>query len=481
MAAGARANRAYPLEPIKESSSIADSHAGYSGVGCALKRVREGEFGSLPLGFGRAALLSLACALVTPSPIAADQSLAPLATPSPIATDQSLAPRVVTETVPRGPWVSEEDWADRLVGALGLGSAAGSEASPAALFALLCPPPAQDGEVSVSLPIRPAPGATSFAVDLSVPEAGLYALTVEGHGVQQWRAGDRNAGETDPHLERPGRAPQLLPLPAGVQTLSASFDPGSTATRVTLERYRQLCIEPRDGWTAGQPLRFGDKARTLVRALGLESRLPIEGPPQTIEGETFHALPGQASVTDELLSAPTSGGAWAKADRDGAELRWEVRIDDPGIVTLLARIHGSAAQIWSIGNTSPRVIHPAAAAAGWVWTEIATVPLGEGVQTLRAQLRQGAGVDVIRVLRRRDGDQDYLAVLDAIGVEEGAADELVDASAASANLANPVVHTLLAGFLQRLAMPGPGDLILIQNQQERLYTRPLSPLLPAEM
>jgi hypothetical protein len=429
----------------------------------------------------RAALLALACGLALPAPLAADQSLAPVSTPYPITTDQALAPRVVTETVPRGPWVLEEDWADRLVGAIGLGSAAGPQASPAALFALLCPPPVQDPELSISLPIRPAPGATSFAVDVHVPEAGLYTLVVEGHGAQQWSAGRHSAGETDPHLEKPGLAPQLLPLPVGVQTLSASFDPGSTATRVTLERYRQLCIEPRDGWNAGQPLRFGDKARTLVRALGFESRLPVEGVPQTIEGETFHALPGQASVTDEPLSSPTSGGAWVKADRDGAELRWDVRIDDPGVVTLLARLHGTAPQIWSVGDRSPSVIHPGPGAGGWVWTEIATLPLSAGVQTLHARLRRDAGVDVIRVLRRRDGDQDYLAVLDAIGVQEGAANELVDASAASANLANPLVHTLVAGFLQRLAAPGPGDLVLIQNQQERLYTRPLSPLLPAEM
>ena len=433
------------------------------------------------LGLGRAALLALAWGFGLPCPLAADQSLAPVSTPYPIATDQALAPRVVTETVPRGPWVSEEDWADRLVGAVGLGSAAGPQAPPAALFALLCPPPVPDPELAISVPIRPDPGAMSFAVDVRVPEAGLYTLVVEGHGTQQWSAGSRSAGETDPHLEKPGLAPQLLPLPVGVQTLSASFDPGSTATRVTLERYRQLCIEPRDGWNAGQPLHFGDKARTLVRALGFESRLPIEGPPQTIEGETFHALPGQASVSEAPLSTPTSGGAWAKADRDGAELRWDVRIDDPSVVTLLARLHGSATQIWSIGDRSPRVIHPGPGAAGWVWTEIATLPLAGGVQTLRARLRQDSGVDVIRVLRRRDGDQDYLALLDAIGLQEGAANELVDTSAASANLANPLVHTLVAGFLQRLATPGPSNLVLIEDQQERLYTRPLSPLLPAEM
>ncbi|HBZ68654.1 MAG TPA: hypothetical protein DEP35_02435 [Deltaproteobacteria bacterium] len=432
------------------------------------------------VAWGQAALLALACLLAGSSSAAADQAPAPRVGTD-AQSDQALAPRVVTDILPRGPWVSEEDWADRLVVALGLSPAAGPNSPPAALFALLCPQPAQTEEVPPAAPVRLAPGATSAAVDLTVPEAGLYAVAVQGHGLQQWRAGGRNAGEIDPHLERPGFAPELLPLPAGVQTLQASLDPGSTATRVTLERYRQLCIEPRDGWSAGKPLRFGDKARTLVRALGLESRLPIEGPPQTIEGETFHALPGQASVTDEPLSSRTSGGAWVRADRDGAELRWDVRIDEPGVVTLLARVHGAASQIWSIGNTGPRAVRPGAGAAAWVWTEIATVPLGAGMQTLRVQLRQGAGVDVLRVLKRRDGDQDYLAVLDAIGVEEGGADELVDASAASANLANPVVRTLVAGFLQRLAMPGPDDLTLIQNQQERLYTRPLSPLLPAEM
>lgn len=442
--------------------------------------MRKGEFGWIPRGVGRAVLLWLAC-VPAPSRVGADQTLAPVSTPVPITTDPSLSPRVVTEKLPRGPWVSEEEWADRLVGALGLGSAVGRDAPPEALFALLCPPPEPSAETTVSAPIRPPPGARAFTVDLKVPEAGLYALAVEGQGAQRWRAGNRNAGETDPRLETPGLSPQLLPLPAGVQTFQASFDPGSTATRITLERYRQLCIAPRSGWTAGQNLRFGDKARTLVRALGLESRLPIEGPPVTVEGESFHALPGEASVTDEPLSVPASGGVWAKAARDGAELHWEVQIDEPGIVTLLARIHGSAPQIWSIGDTSAHVIRPAAGAAGWVWTEIATVPLGKGPQTVRVQLGQGAGIDVLRVLRRRDADPDYLAVLDALGVEEGAADALVDASAASANLANPVVHTLVAGFLQRLAMPGPGDLLLIQNQQERLYTRPLSPLLPAEM
>jgi len=474
----ARAERFYPPEPIKESSSTADSHGGYSGVGFDLKRVRGRRLSSGPLGYGQAALLWLACLLAGPSAIAADPSMAPGVEH---ATDHLLAPRVVTDTVPRGPWVSEEDWADRLVGALGLAPAVSADAPAAALFALLCPQRAQAGQVSVSAPIPPSPGASSLAVELSVPEPGIYALAVQGNGVQHWRAGNRPAGEVDPHLEKPASASELLPLPAGPQTLSASLDPGSTATQVTLDRYSQLCIEPRDGWNAGQRLRFGDKARTLVRALGFESRLPIEGPAQTIEAETFHSLPGQASVTDQPLSAPTSGGTWVRADRDGAELRWELRIDEPGVVTLLARLHGTASQIWSVGDTVPRVIRPGAGATGWVWTEISTVPLGAGVHTLRARLRQGAGVDVLRILRRRDGDQDYLAVLDAIGLVEGAPDELVDAKSASANLENPVVRTLVAGFLQRLAMPPPDDLILIEHQQERLYTRPLSPLLPAEM
>jgi hypothetical protein len=399
------------------------------------------------------------------------------------AQAQDVAPRAVDPLASPGPFVRQDQWADRLAAALGLESAMPAGAPPEQVFSLLCPEHATDVDVaavSADLP-RWNGGAGDVPVQLDVPHAGLYVVEVDGKGAQRWRAGGRPAGDVNPTPWGVAVAPYIVPLSAGPQTVVGTFESTSSATRVTLRPYRGVCVEPRDGWAAGQPLRFADKARTLVRALGLEGRLPVEGPAQIVEAETFDRTSPHGEVSEHPLVAPASGGLWAVAGGDGAELRWSLEADDAGVVTLLARLHGAKPQVWFVGDAAPRTVQPPPGAEGWVWTEIATLPLGAGPVSVRVRLAPGSGVDVMRLQRRRDADTDYLAVLDALGVQEGAPDALVDDASAGANLANPTLRTLVAGFLMGPAGLPANGLALIEHDQERLYTRPLSPFVPSEL
>jgi hypothetical protein len=399
------------------------------------------------------------------------------------ASAEDVAPRAVNPLASPGPFVRQEQWADRLAAALGLEDAMPPGAPAEQVFALLCPegvPESGDGAISAVLP-RWNGGSGDVPVQIDVPRPGLYVVEVDGKGPQSWRAGGRPAGAINPTPWGVAVAPFVVPLPAGPQTVVGSFESNSSASRVTLRPHRGVCVQPRDGWAAGQPLRFADKARTLVRALGLEGRLPVEGPAEIVEGETFDRTSPDGEVSDQALAAPASGGAWAVAGGAGAELRWSLGADGAGVVTLLARLHGPKPQVWLVGDAAPRTVQPAAGAEGWVWTEIATLPLGAGPVSIRARLAPGSGVDVMRLQRRRDADSDYLAVLDALGVQEGAPDALVDDAAAGANLANPTLRTLLGGFLMGPAGLPANGLAFIEHDQDRLYTRPLSPFVPSEL
>jgi hypothetical protein len=105
-----------------------------------------------------------------------------------------------------------------------------------------------------------------------------------------------------------------------------------------------LCIAPAEGWRSERVLTWGGWARTLVRAFGLESRLPEdESAEQWIEGEQFSSASDGGGPTTRRLKQGASGSGWAMAATSPAEFTWRLRLEKPQVVTLLARTHGEPA------------------------------------------------------------------------------------------------------------------------------------------
>ena len=248
-----------------------------------------------------------------------------------------------------------------------------------------------------------------------------------------------------------------------------------------LTAFRPLCVAPAGGWGGDEPLHFGGKARTLVSAFGREGRLPREGEPLAIEGEAFEGGDARTRRTARRVAEPASGGEWALVEGGPAELAWRFTLPEPGLFSVVARLHGGKRQLWSLDDRMEVRVSPDGGSRGFQWSEVATLPLDAGEHVLRALVADGSGVDLVHLVRRRTRDEDYLRILDELGFAEGAAGQPVSAAAADANLANPGFRLLTANLLNRIGgMPGD-PLAVLAEQLDEHYRRPLSPLLPADL
>ena len=249
--------------------------------------------------------------------------------------------------------------------------------------------------------------------------------------------------------------------------------------RVELSAYRPLCIAPAEGWDAAAPLTFGAKARTLVRALGIERRLPEDGEAIPIEGERYADASAWGGRTNRRLAMPASADSWATAVGSPAEFSYRVRLGKPGVFTLLARVHGGIPQIWSINGRYRVTVRPKGG-DDFVWSHVMTLPLASGEHVVRALVPKGAGIDLLRVVRHRATDDDYVALLDELGFREGASYAHVTRDAAARNLGHPTFVQFADDFLGN-TIADSDPLFLVEDELDKLYSRPLSPVLPPEL
>jgi hypothetical protein len=387
-------------------------------------------------------------------------------------------------------------WASDLVDHLGLSAALDDHPTDSERFGLLCPSeaefvgeaggrraPSEAFGVVAELPGR-GPGEHVRQI-VSVPATALYQLEVEGVGDQRWVIDGRPVGHLDLSALGVAHAPVILPLRAGPHELSGTMLPEARADRVRLVAWRMLCVAPAGGWKGGRTLTWGEWARTLVRAFGLDSRLPeLDADEQVIEGERFQSASEGGGRTTRRLSERASGDAWAMAATSPVEFTWELRFEKPRVVSFVARTHGSAPQLWSIDGRTRMTVQPAQSRGSFSWNSVATLPLAAGEHVIRARVARGSGVDVVRVIHHGSTDADHLRVVQELGLPVGAPDSPVPRSVAQQSLRRPLVLELAAGLRRRLdgARAAEGAVVLAESASEPDFAGPrsLSPVLPSE-
>ncbi len=389
-------------------------------------------------------------------------------------------PRVSERVIEQGEWASE------LVFALGLSEALPEDHDETDLFGLLC---AEQSENTLGPGGRMIPSDAPYRVSMqpphsrgpnepvrmivSLPATALYALTVNGVGAQRWSVDRRPIGHLNASKLGVAQAPRVIPLRAGPHELSVFMAPDARIDRVELAAYRPLCIAPAEGWSPRRPLTFAAGARTLVSALGLERRLPVDGSPILVEGEGFVSASAWGGRTNRTLSVPASGGAWAIAVDSPAEFAYRAELPEPGVYSLLARIHGSGSEIWSIDGHYRVTVHPDAEAGSLQWAHVMTRHLDQGEHTVHALIPRGSGIDTLRWVKRRDSDSDYIAVLRDAGFREiGVPSQPVTQTAAYASLSNPLFTEISGRLLGRLAgnePPPPGWVRVLESAGEAVF------------
>jgi hypothetical protein len=392
--------------------------------------------------------------------------------------------------------VSEAEWAAQLADVLGLERAMPEKPDEAELFALLCAEQAElalvEGgrrlpadaslRVAVEAPRRRTPfGPVRFTI--SIPGTALYLLTAEGVGLQRWVIDGRPVGHLDLSPLGVAQADAIVPLREGPHEVSAYLAPQARVDRVELAAYRALCVAPADGWKAARPLRYGAMARTIVRVFGFDRTLPArEHEELHIEGERFDDVSAGGERSRRRLAMAASGGGWAAAVSSPAAFTWTFRLEEPRVVSLEALTHGVLPQIWSVDGRYRVTLHPESAPGGFSWNHVLTVPLASGQHSLRALVSRGSGVDALRVTPRRSSDADHVRALEKLGFRVGAPEEPVPRSVAFDALSSPGFRELASGFRRRMeGVPGDRSLALVDDEPDPFTSRPLSPLLPAEL
>jgi hypothetical protein len=372
--------------------------------------------------------------------------------------------RTVDEPLVSERVIEQGEWASNLAFALGISGALPGDPSAEDVFGLLCPERAERDTESggrrtpIGAPYRvafDAPAARRLGepvrIVANLPSTALYALTVAGVGPQRWAIDQRTVGHLDPSALGVAQASKIIPLREGPHELTAYLSHSARVDRIELAAYRPFCVTPADGWRNQRLLTFASSARTLVAALGLERRLPIDGEPIAIEGEDYESVSAYGGSTNRRLSDPASDGAWATAVKRPAEFTYRTTIEKPGVYSLIARIHGEGEEIWSIDGGYRVTIRPEGAASSFARTHVVTLHLDGGEHVIRALLPKGAGVDTLHLVRRRARDVDYIALLEDEGFRTGVPNQPVTQTNAYRSLSRPLFAEISSHFLSRLA------------------------------
>jgi hypothetical protein len=379
----------------------------------------------------------------------------------------------------------EEEWARHLVVALGLEDGLPAKPTPQDYYGLLCveeasalSADAEPGEgLRIAHPVAPTEPGEPVRVVLDAPATAVYRLDVEGVGLQRWSVDQRLIGHLDATRLGVAAAPKLIALRAGAHEFTGILVRGARADRVELSAQRPLCIAPADGWKTGRVLSHGVRARTLVRALGLESYLPERSTVVALEGERYDGASRWSGRTQEG-GGPTRN-EWADAGASPAEFNYRVRLPEPGLMSLEARISGEGAQLWSLDGRMRASVEPGA--LGFGWQHVLTGPLASGEHVIRALVPAGSSIDRIRIVTRAAEDPDYVEVLEQMGLPQGAVHARVPRGLVMSTLREPVVEMLAESFLVRAAGGEEPPMPAMNRELAPLYPRPLSPVLASDL
>jgi hypothetical protein len=393
--------------------------------------------------------------------------------------------------------VYEEQWAATLVRSLALDEVLPEAAAEGDVFALLC---ADAAEMVTDASGQRAPARAAFQISremtegrapgepvrvvLDVPATALYQLAVDGRGKQRWTVDQRTVGHLDASALGTAFGPRVVPLRAGPHELAGYMSRDAEVTRVELAAFRPLCIAPAGGWRAGRPLSYGAQARTLVRALGLDRHLPEARVAVALEGERFSEASEWGGRTNQAIADQPGGvrAEWAQAGSEPAEFIYRIRLEKPGVYSLEVRLREGTRQHWSIDGRYRARVDAATGDGAFAWSHAMTTSLAAGDHVLRALVPPGSGIDQIRMVERRASDPDYLEVLAQMGFPTGATHALVTRSAVFEALSHPAFQALADGFLERVAgSAAEAPLVALDDDLPRLYSRPLFPVLPADL
>lgn len=347
--------------------------------------------------------------------------------------------------VGRAEFITQGEWAKRLVKALGLEEAGiPKDAGLEDYISLL------KGGTSIELPVQNLSNNISFEVNL--PASGIYNLLISGTAQELILRIDESVNFVNNKKNGASGEPFLFAgkhiLKRGIHKLTVISQDSGKISAINLTSPCLPKVEPPGGWQKDKTLTFGDKAVTIIQALNMEDRLP-----------------GVRSIT---VPIPPTGN------------KIEFSLDERGVYTIytaLANHHDSELLIDNCFHSS---IINSSNSNKQIWKEIGTYPLSSGRHVITFNIKKGKLNGNLIIVKRDTALIHYLNLLKQLNPSEGELTQKVSQEVAIANLLHPV-------FASRRGK-GPEALFYIEEplvpqmpseKEAPPYTSPISPVLPS--
>jgi hypothetical protein len=209
-----------------------------------------------------------------------------------------------------------------------------------------------------------------------------------------------------------------LHLDPGVYTTSVLLPPGTALQYLELAPPCLNPIEPLPGWQARAVTTADDLAVTTIKALDLEHELPPAEPRIELTGSQL--VPEQAAVPVHTAASSGPESEWLKAGPGGMRAVMVVNLAQAGLYTLSVFGRSGGGQSWMADACRKAVVCPEPEVAGAArWRPVMTGRFTAGTHAFTVNLAYEAVIERVRLERRKDTGEDYVATLRRLGLDPG--------------------------------------------------------------
>jgi len=263
------------------------------------------------------------------------------------------------------------------------------------------------------------PGTARYRFEL--PVGRKYTIRARNRGLSQfWTIDERGSVMISPEVDFKWMEVGEFNLKPGPHEIAVSIPSGGGLDIFELLTDSAPGIEPPGGFKPLDPLTYGDKAVTIVKALNLEDELPIDaGFFLILEAELYEKAEGQFQVSEDEKPGGASGKKWLQSDGQVSAV-YNFEIPERGLYTVKARGFGDRKEEWTFDLGEEKTVFTPASLSKFNWEPVTRIFFEPGPHTVEISLQEGNGADVIMIVRRRASAANYLQLLSDLGLQEGA-------------------------------------------------------------
>ena len=244
---------------------------------------------------------------------------------------------------------------------------------------------------------------TKLRMEFILPHAGTYrlfaAVRLPGHTLtmegQSWQI-----NENYPMFQRVDLGETTLN--AGMKELIVDMPANGSIDYIELLAPPLAAILPLTDWKTSAPLTYADLAVTTIRALDLQTLLPLQTEKILIEAET--SATEKSLITDQRHLGEPHGDFWLRSGASGGEITLPFSVEAGAVYTFNLIAAGGKSLSGTLDDRDPwSTDFPPYLQANTIGTWF----LSPGPHELKIVLPARGGVDLLTLWQRRSTAEDY--------------------------------------------------------------------------